>query len=161
MPILNEKFYENLDKKIDTIPSREEAEKFVAQAFQPVIDQLKSVTDKVLTPLLAQLNAYIGEANMIALLMNPPTDPMKCIPWINAAVDAFSARINLMKVQIQPFLLQYEAAKEIINGMPSEVAQLQSHFGEKMSEKGWDVPTPTIVFPPLPTLPDIPDILKD
>lgn len=161
MPILNEKFYKNLDKKIDTIPTREEAENYVQQAFQPVIDQLEALMDKVVTPLLTQLRGYIGEASAITAILNPPQDPMAIIPWVNDVVKVFLARIELMKIQIQPYLLQYEAAKEMLEGLPSEVTELTTHFTEKMAEKGWDVPVPPITFPDLPELPDIPDILKD
>lgn len=161
MPILNEKFYENLDKKIDTIPTKEEAEEYIQQAFQPIIDQLQSLMDKVVNPLLAQLKGYIGEASAITQLLDYPTDPMQIIPWVEATVAAFLARIELMKVLIQPYLLEYNAATEIINGFPSEIATLQTHFEEKMQEKGWDVSVPTITMPTLPPLPEIPPILLD
>ena len=161
MAIINEQFYENLDKKIDTIFTEEEAEEFVEQTFQPVIDQMSSVVNQVSDPLMESLQAYIGEANMIAKTLDPPTDPLDCIPWINKVVDVFTARITLIKKQIKPYLLQYNAAKDLINGMTSEINNLQSHFNSKMNEKGWETRSPSISFPTLPQLPDIPSILID
>ena len=100
MPLINEQFYANLDAKIDAIPSEAEAELFVKQAFEPIQQQLDATLSKVVTPLMTQLNAYIGEASLIANILNPPTDPMAIIPWVQGVVEVFTARANLIKMQI-------------------------------------------------------------
>lgn len=160
MPLLNEQFYANLDAKIDAIPSEAEAELFVRQAFEPIQQQLDATLSKVVTPLMTQLNAYIGEAALIQNVLNPPSDPMAIIPWVQAVVQVFTARAKLIKTQIQPYLTQYQAAQEIVSGMPAEVSKLQNHFNSKMQEKGWNVSAPSITFPTLPALPPIPPIIQ-
>lgn len=160
MPILNQKFYDNLDKKIDALPSEEEAKKFIEQAFKPIEKQTKDVIDKVYKPLETLITAYTGEANLLLALMDAPTDPMKVIPWVNKVVDAATARLNLIKVQVSPLVKQYDTAQQLVNGLPSEVQKLQQHLGEKAQEKGWNIDIPGVPMPDLPVLPPIPDILK-
>lgn len=160
MTIINQQFYKNLDAKIDAIPSREAAEDFIQQVFAPIQKQIDSTSNNIVTPLITNLNAYIGEANAIANVMNPPSDPMAIIPWVQAVVSVFTARLDLMKAQIQPYLTQYATAQEVFTGLPNEVATLQTHFEQKMAEKGWNVQVPSITYPTLPPLPSLPPLLQ-
>lgn len=160
MALLNKKFYENLDAKIDTIPSEKEAEDYIKQVFEPIQKQLDTLSEKIVTPLQQTVNAYVGEANIILTLLDPPSDPMAIIPWVNGVVSSFTAKLETMKQQIKPYLDQYEAAQEMTSGLPSEVSTLETHLRYKIDEKGWKVDVPSIVYPTLPPLPPIPDVLK-
>ena len=159
MPLLNEDFYKKLDEKIDHIPTQEEAQEFVKQAFEPIQKQLNDAMRKIYTPLEEKITAYVGEVNVLLTLMNPPQDPMAIIPWVNGVVESFTARIKTIKAQVKPYLLQYQAAQETISGLPNEASQLQAHLEKRAEEKGWNIRVPQIVIPQIPPLPPIPSIL--
>lgn len=160
MALLNKEFYEKLDKKIDAIPSQEDAKAFVKQAFEPIQKQLNDTISKLYNPLNEKLTSYIGEVNAIQLLLNPPTSPDAVVEWAPKVISAFSARINTIKTQIKPYVMQYSAAQEALSGLPAEAETLKSHLERKIKEKGWNVIVPQIIVPTLPPLPPIPSILK-
>lgn len=160
MPILNQQFYNNLDKKIDAIPSKKDAEDFIKQAFAPIQKQLDDTIGKLYNPLIKKVKAYTGEANVLLTLMNPPQDPLAIIPWVNGVVQYFTARLNTMKVAIGPSLDQYETAQNVLAELPAEYSKLKAHLERKIKEKGWDLQVPSILIPTLPPLPPIPPILK-
>lgn len=160
MPILNQQFYDNLDKKIDAIPSEAEAEAFIKQAFEPIQKQLDDTIGKLYNPLIKKVNAYVGEANILLTLMSPPQDPLEIIPWVNGVVSFFSARLNTMKVELGPSLDQYNTAQNVLTALPNEALRLKAHLEAKIREKGWSTQVPSIIVPVLPPLPPIPPILK-
>ena len=161
MPVLNETFYKNLDAKIDTIPSREEAEEFIKQAFKPIEKQLADLMDNIWTPIETKINVLVAEVQVILAVLNLPTSPDDVVTWAKSVADAYTAMLNTMKAELKPYLKQYNTMAETLNGFPSEIVKLQEHLQEKSIEKGWNIVIPTIPIPDVPPLPPLPAQLVD
>lgn len=158
---INQEFYDSLDKKIDSIPTQEEAEKFIVNALDPIQKQAQDMIDKVWTPVEKKLSPYLAYFNLIQSLASPPTSIDAVIGYLKKVASAYTAYFQVIKTEIQPYLEMYDNATAFIGTIPPEITRLQSHLKEKITEKGWDIDVPDIPIPTIPPLPPIPPILKE
>lgn len=157
MPIINQAFYDSIDKAIDAAPTKEDLQKLVDSTFEQLSTKIEAMTEKIYNPLIAKVQPYVTMIELFLQATSPPSaDPSAIVGWVNKAIAAFKAQINAQLATIQPFVQQYNSLVEMINGFPAEITQLQQHIETKMAAKGWDINIPDL--PPLPTLPPLPPI---
>ena len=157
MPIINQDFYNSIDKAIDAAPTKEDLQKLVDSIFEQLSTKIEAMTEKIYNPLIAKVQPYVTMIELFLQATSPPSaDPSAIVGWINKAIAAFKAQINAQLATIQPYVQQYNSLVEMINGFPTEIAQLQQHIETKMTAKGWDINIPDL--PPLPILPPLPPI---
>lgn len=157
MPIINQAFYDSIDKAIDAAPTKEDLQQLVDSVFEQLTTKIEAMTEKIYNPLIAKVEPYVTMINLIMEILSPPSiDPSAIVQWITKAIEAFKGIINAQLATLQPYIQQYNSLIEMINGFPAEIEQLQQHINNKMAEKGWDITIPDL--PPLPNLPPLPPI---
>lgn len=157
MPIINQSFYDSIDKAIDAAPTREDLQQLVDSVFGQLTTKIEAMTEKIYNPLIAKVQPYVTMINLFLEATSPPSaDPSSIVQWVDKAISAFKGLINSQLATIQPYVQQYNSLVEMINGFPAEIAQLQQHIETKMVAKGWSIDIPDL--PPLPNLPPLPPI---
>ena len=158
---INKEFYEKLDKAIDTIPSKEEAEKFIDSVLVQAQKQALDTLNKVWAPVEKKLSPYLAYYELIKPIINFSVSITSIVDFAKAVIKAYTGYIEIIKAEISPYITMYENAEEYLLSVPPEIQKLQAHLKAKIAEKDWDVDVPDVTFPILPPLPPIPDILKE
>ena len=159
MPILNKEFYARLDSAIDTLPTREEAEKFINSTFTAIQEQATQMYTKVWTPIEEKLNPYLAYFQIIQNLASPPASLDAVLSYLSTVASAYTAYFKVIKAELAPYIKMYNNAQEFLGEIPTEVSKLQNHLKDKIAEKGWDLTVPDISYPTIPPLPPIPPII--